>query len=175
MGDDDDDDDDNVSVVVSLLLLSLFASVRGRWYQAVFRHAVSSATTVMGWCDADGRRFYFCLMVDVDVVYRPICISVDRFLAQHRWELISVNLFWRDVGGSCSLSTVFGTTQVGVVITTDNDGVIRRPVCALVALLGALTASPAGFGATQVGVVITTDDDDVARRPVCAFVACWGP
>ena len=71
--------------------------------------------------------------------------------------------------------TVFGATPVEVVITTDDDVFVRRPVCALVALLGALTAPPAGFGATQVGVVITTDDDGVASRPVCAFVTCWGP
>ena len=34
-------------------------------------------------------------------------------------------------------STGFGAKQVGFVIMTDNDGVLRHPVCALVAYWGA--------------------------------------
>ena len=136
MGDDGDDDNDDVSVVFLSLLLS-FLSVCDCCCWAAFHRAMSVATAVMGWRNADGRRFYFRSMDDVDVICRLVCIFVDRFLAQCRLVLISVNHFWRRVGRSCSLSTVFGATPVGVVITTDNDGVVRRPVYALVALLGA--------------------------------------
>ena len=99
MVDNDDDDNDDVSVVFLSLLLS-FASFRSRCYRAAFCCAVSVATTVMGWRDADGRCFCFRPTDDVDVVCCPVCISVDRFWARRRLELISVDHFWRDVGGS---------------------------------------------------------------------------
>jgi len=67
MGDDDDDDDDVVSVcseffsgsfAVSLLSFS-FSSVRSCCCRAAFCCAVSLATTMTCWRDADGRRFCF--------------------------------------------------------------------------------------------------------------------
>ena len=149
MDPDNNDDDDNIIVIVVVLLLLLSsASIRGRCCRAAFRCAVSVATTVMGWRDANVMCFCIHSTDDVGVICSSVCISIDQFLARNRFELISVDYFWRNVGGSCSPLTAFGATPVRVSIRTDNDGVIRCPVCALVALLGGLTAPPDDFGAT---------------------------
>jgi len=117
---------------VSSLLFS-FSSIRSCCHRVAFHCVISNDNYVLA------RRRWEVDLFQTDndgVVHCPVCISVNRFLARRRWELISVDRFWRDIGGSCSPSTVFGTTQVGFIITTDDNRVIRRPVCALVACWG---------------------------------------
>ena len=122
-----------VDFSVSSLFL-LFSSVRDRCLPVAFRCAVSLATTIMV---VGSDRWVLPLVIGN-------CIAAVVVILPQR--------YWRDADGRCfclwwtmmalsgvlfvSPSTGFGATQMGVVIMTDNDGVLRLPVCVLFAYWG---------------------------------------